>query len=875
MKRMILVDGNSLMYRAYYGMAAVGNLTTNSKGLYTNAIYAFARMINHLIASQYDAILVAFDAGKKTLRHEWMKDYKAGRAPMPDEFRMQIVYIKQFLEIMRIKQYEQPLYEADDIIGTMAKKAEEAGYQVDIYSSDKDLLQLITPNTTVHLTKKGMTDLEDYTPETFLEKYEINYNQFVDLKAMMGDKSDNLPGIPGIGEKKAIKYLKQFGSLDNIIDQRASISGADGVKINEGYEQALLCRKMATIITDFPINVTIEDTIKKPFDRDKLINFYQELEFKSLLKEVAYDSNEITEKTTKTDYEVVTDILCFKEILLPYSALIFETFEYNYHKSPLLAIGLKNRLGTFIIEPDMIYNSIDLQLFLADDNHKAIYDYKRAYVLLKRLGFELAGIDFDLLLASYVLNSSLGKEEFKGVSNYFNYDDVLYDEQVYGKGAKKTIPAKELLYQHIAKKVNCIYFLKNDCLAKLKESSQLELLTEIEIPLSKVLGKMEFNGISVNLEELERQKSFLETDIDELTKKIYDVSGEVFNISSPKQLGIILFEKLGIPYPKKKATSYSTDIEILQAIRLFHPIVDLIIEYRAKTKLYSTYIVGLREQIHGDNKVHTIFQQALTTTGRLSSVEPNLQNIPIRTPEGHLIRKMFVPENKSNILYSADYSQIELRVLASMADVKKLKEAFIAGDDIHAKTAKEVFNKAEITSEDRRRAKAVNFGIVYGISAFGLATDLGISNVEAANFIKRYYEVYPEIKDYMDNLIEFCTSNGYVKTLKNRIRYIPEINSKIYMQREFGKRMAMNAPIQGTAADIIKIAMIKIDKELESRNLKSKMLVQVHDELVFEVAYGEEDIIVELVRRNMQNAIDLDVPLLVDDSFGKNWYEVK
>ncbi len=875
MKRMILVDGNSLMYRAYYGMAAVGNLTTNSKGLYTNAIYAFARMINHLIASQYDAILVAFDAGKKTLRHEWMTDYKAGRAPMPDEFKMQIVYIKQFLEIMRIKQYEQPLYEADDIIGTMAKKAEEAGYHVDIYSSDKDLLQLITPNTTVHLTKKGMTDLEDYTPETFLEKYEINYEQFVDLKALMGDKSDNLPGIPGIGEKKAIKYLKQYGSLDNIIAKRAEIGGADGVKINEGYEKALLCRKMATIITDSPIKVTIEDTIKKSFDRDKLINFYQELEFKSLLKEIAYDSNEISLKTPKIAYEVVTDVLRFKEILLPYSALIFETFEYNYHKSPLLAIGLKNRLGTFIIEPEMIYSSIDLQLFLADDNHKAIYDYKRAYVLLKRLGFELAGIDFDLLLASYVLNSSLGKEEFKVVSNYFNYDDVLYDEQVYGKGAKKTIPAKELLYQHIAKKVNCVYFLKNDCLTKLKEGSQLDLLTEIEIPLSRVLGKMEFNGISVDLEELERQKSFLETDIEELTKKIYDVSGEVFNISSPKQLGTILFEKLGIPYPKKRATSYSTDIEILQAIRLFHPIVDLIIEYRAKTKLYSTYIVGLKEQIHGDNKVHTIFQQALTTTGRLSSVEPNLQNIPIRTPDGHLIRKMFVPENKSNILYSADYSQIELRVLASMADVKKLKEAFIAGEDIHAKTAKEVFNKTEITSEDRRRAKAVNFGIVYGISAFGLATDLGISNVEAANFIKKYYEVYPEIKVYMEKLIEFCSANGYVKTLKNRIRYIPEINSKIYMQREFGKRMAMNAPIQGTAADIIKIAMIKIDKELESRRLKSKMLVQVHDELVFEVAYGEEDIIVELVRRNMQNAIDMDVPLLVDDSFGKNWYEVK
>lgn len=875
MKRMILVDGNSLMYRAYYGMAAVGNLTQNSKGLYTNAIYAFVRMMNHLIDSEYDAILVAFDAGKKTLRHEWMKDYKAGRPPMPDEFRMQIAYIKQFLEIMRIKQYEQSLYEADDIIGTMAKKGEEAGYHVDVYSSDKDLLQLISPNTTVHLTKKGMTDLEDYTPETFFEKYQIQYSQFVDLKAMMGDKSDNLPGIPGIGEKKAVKYLQQYGSLDEIIAHKEEIKGADGIKIQEYFEQAILCRKMATILREFDIKVSLEDTFKKSYDRDKLISFYQELEFRSLLKDVAYGSGEISEKTSKTDYEVVKDVLRFKEILLPYSALIFETFDYNYHKSPLLAIGIKNKMGTFIVDQSMLYSSIDLQLFLSENNHKAIYDYKRAFVLLKRLGFTLEGIDFDLLLASYVLNPSLGKEEFKVVSDHFNYSDVLYDEQVYGKGAKKALPDQDLLYQHIAKKVNCVYFLKNECLAKLKETKQLELLTDIEIPLSRVLGKMEFEGIRVDLEELNRQQSFLEADIDELTNKIYHYSGEIFNIASPKQLGVILFEKLGLPYPKKKATSYSTDIEVLQTIKDSHPIVPCIIEYRAKTKLYSTYIIGLKEQIHPDQKVHTIFQQALTTTGRLSSVEPNLQNIPIRTEEGHLIRKMFVPNDEKNILYSADYSQIELRVLAHMANVHKLKDAFNSNEDIHAKTAKEVFDKQEITKEDRRRAKAVNFGIIYGISAYGLATDLGITNVEASNFIKRYFEVYPEIKQFMDETIAYCQENGYVKTMKNRIRMIPEIKSTIYMQREFGKRMAMNAPIQGTAADIIKLAMIRVDQEIEERRLASKMLIQVHDELVFEVAQGEEEILLELVRRNMQEAMKLDVPLVVGDSFGKNWYEVK
>ncbi len=876
MKRMILVDGNSLMYRAYYGMAAVGNVTQNSKGLYTNAIFAFVRMMNHLIDSNYDAILVAFDAGKKTLRHELMAEYKAGRPPMPDEFRMQIAYIKQFLEIMRIKQYEQSLYEADDIIGTMARKAEEAGFHVDIYSSDKDLLQLISPNTTVHLTKKGMTELEDYTPEVFFDRYQINYNQFVDLKAMMGDKSDNLSGIPGIGEKKAVKYLQQYGSLDEIIKNVDCIKGADGVKIKDNYEQALLCRKMATIIRDFDMNVSLEDTFKKEYDRDKLISFYQELEFKSLLKDVSYGSGEFSKETKQTSYELVTDVIRLKEILLPYSAFIFETFEYNYHKYPLLAIGIKNKLGTFIVKQDMLYSSIDFQLFLEENNHKSIYDYKRAYVLIKRLGFELKGIDFDLLLASYILNPTIGKEEFKLISEFFNYSDVLYEEQVYGRGAKKAIPNDEnLIFQHIAKKVNCVYFLKNDCLTKLKENNQLSLLTDIEIPLSRVLGKMEFEGIKVDLDELERQKNILELDISNLTKKIYELTGEEFNIASPKQLGVILFEKLGLPYPKKKATSYSTDIEILQSIRTYHPVIDLIIDYRAKTKLYSTYIIGLKEQIYPDQKVHTIFEQALTTTGRLSSVDPNLQNIPIRTKEGHLIRKMFVPTNPYNILYSADYSQVELRVLASMANVKKLKEAFLNGEDIHSKTAKEVFMKDEITSDDRRKAKAVNFGIVYGISAYGLATDLGISNVEASNFIKRYYEVYPEIKIFMDETIDFCQKSGYVKTLKNRIRKIPEINSNIYMQREFGKRMAMNAPIQGTAADIIKIAMINIDNELEARKLKSKMLIQVHDELVFEVEQGEENIILELVRRNMQNALELDVPLVVGDSFGKNWYEVK
>lgn len=874
MKRLILVDGNSLMYRAYYGMSAGGTPTANSKGLFTNAIYGFARMMNSLIMNPYDAILVAFDAGKKTFRHDMMGDYKAGRAPMPDEFRMQISYIKEFLDIMRIKRWEQDLYEADDIIGTMAKKASDLGYHVDIYSSDKDLLQLISENTTVHMTKKGFSELEDFTPEHFLEVYGIPYTSWVDLKALMGDKSDNLAGVPGIGEKTGVKLLNTYGSLEGILSHKDEIKGSVGEKIRANVDSALLCQKMATILRDFPIGISIDELDRKEMDKNRLIEFYTELEFKSLLKELTFDAPKIEQN--KMEYKAITNGGELSDILEDNSAMIFETFEYNYHKSPLLAIGIKNSKGTFVVDPNIIFNSMDFMMFLSDkNNHKAIFDYKRAYVLSKRLGLELLGVDFDLLLATYILNPSAAKEEFKGIADFYGISDCYYDEAIYGKGAKKFIPEKNVIYSHVAKKVNTLYALKNDAIERLKEKDQYHLLTEIEIPLSRVLGKMEFQGMMVDKEELNRQEYALNQDINILVEKIYSIANHEFNISSPKQLGTVLFDELKLPYPKKKGQSYSTDIEVLEAIREASPIVPLIIEYRAKTKLMSTYVSGLREMIYPDDKVHTIYQQALTQTGRLSSIEPNLQNIPIRTEEGHKIRRMFIPSNPKNSLYSSDYSQVELRVLAHMANVRKLKEAFLNGEDIHTRTAQEVFGTKEVTPEERRRAKAVNFGIVYGISAFGLAQDLHISNTMASDFINKYYEAYPEIKAFMDETIEFCKNNGYVKTMKNRIRYIPDINSKIYMQREFAKRTAMNAPIQGSAADIIKIAMVKIDNELEERGLRSKMLVQVHDELVFEVEEGEEDILRELVERNMENAVKLDVPLIVDDSFGKNWYEVK
>ena len=874
MKRLILVDGNSLMYRAFYGMSTGGALQQNSKGLYTNAIYGFVRMMNHLTNSNYDAILVAFDAGKKTIRHDWLGDYKAGRAPMPDEFRMQIAYIKEYLDIRRIKRYEQELYEADDIIGTMSKKAEELGYHVDIYSSDKDLLQLISDNTTVHLTKKGMTELEDYTPSFFYDRYGINVNQFIDLKALMGDKSDNLSGIPGIGEKKAVKYLQTYESLDNLIEKRDEIKGGDGEKIRLHYEDAKLCQKVATILRDFDIKITIDDLDKKDYDKDKLLSFYKELEFKSLIKEISFEDSSI--KISDNNYEIVNDYNRLDDILIPNSSIIFETFEYNYHKSPLLGIGIKNDKGTFVIEPELLYSpNINIINFMQENNNKNIFDYKRCYVLAKRYGLDLEGVSFDLLMATYVINPTVAKDEFRGIAEFYEYDDVFFDEQIYGKGAKKAIPERKIIYEHIYKKVNALHELKNKALDKLNEHNQLSLLTDIEIPLSKVLGKMEYNGMTVDMNELKKQEEELIVAISDIEQEIYKYTKEVFNVSSPKQLGTVLFEELNLPYPKKKATTYSTDQSVLELIKDLHPIVPLVLEYRAKTKLYSTYIIGLKDSIYPDGKVHTIYQQALTQTGRLSSIEPNLQNIPIRTKEGHLIRKMFIPSNPNNMLYSADYSQVELRVLAHMANVKHLIDAFNNGEDIHSKTAKLIFKKDEINSDDRRKAKAVNFGIVYGISAYGLAQDIGITNSMAQEFIKKYYEAYPEIKIFMDKTIEDCKINGYVTTLKNRIRYIPDINSKIFMQREFAKRTAMNTPIQGSAADIIKIAMVNVDKKMEENNLKSKLIVQVHDELVFEVEKGEEDILQKIVKEEMENAIKLNVPLIADDSFGKNWYEVK
>lgn len=877
MKRIILIDGNSLMYRAYYGLGDPTKMRPNSKGIYTNAINAFARMINHLLQSApYDNVLVAFDAGKHTFRHNIQADYKAGRAHMPDEMRMQIAYLKDFLTRSNIAQFEIAEYEADDIVGTMAKLAEDEGYIVDVYSSDRDLLQLISNKTTVHMTIKGMSELEDYTPSHFEEVYNIKPEQFIDLKALMGDKSDNISGVPGIGPKKGEKLLQQYGSVEGILENIDNIKGADKQKFIDNHDLVLQCKTMVTILRDAPIGIDLSYTEKKEPNVEKLREFYEYLELNGLLKDLQKDSPK--PEVYNTDYKVIDNVSDLKSVLHPKSSLVFETFESNYHKADILCIGLKNQAGTFIIKPELIDISLDLQLFFEDkENIKSIFDYKKSYVLLKKHQIKLVGIDFDMLLASYVINPSYASHEFKSVAAAFDYYNVDFDEQVYGKGSKRKVPDDiSLVYSHVAKKVTALYLIKNKIKDEVKAHDVEKLLYEVEIPLAKVLADMEFEGVTIKKDELLAQKKDLKERIDFIEEEVYRLTGEKFNIQSPKQLGEVLFEHLNLPNGKKTKTGYSTSQDILDKLRDAHPSIEYILAYRQLTKLYQTYIEGLESQIYPDGKVHTIYEQALTETGRLSSIEPNLQNIPTRTEEGKNIRKMFVPNYEGYTFLSCDYSQVELRVLAHVANVSKLITSFNNDEDIHSRTAAEIFNVdiKDVTDDLRRKAKAVNFGIIYGLSAFGLAQDIGMTNKEAQNFINMYYDLYPEIKTYMDNTIKYCEENGYVKTILNRRRYIPDINSKNYMLREFGKRTAMNAPIQGSAADIIKMAMVKIANILEEKKMKSKMILQIHDELIFEVDPNEKEELANIVVETMDSIIDLKVKLKVSKDFGATWYEV-
>ena len=862
MEKIILVDGNNLLFRSYYATAYNGNFMKNSKGFPTNALFGFSNMINKIILEEKPTyILVAFDKGK-TFRHEKYSEYKAGRIEMPDELRLQFPIAKKLLELMGIKYYEIENYEADDIIGTFSKFCDNTKYTGTIISSDKDLLQLITDSVDIKLLKSK--DYIRYNPESFYEEYKIKPINIIDLKSLMGDSSDNIKGVKGIGEKTALKLLQEYKTLNGIYENIDKISGKTKEKLIDGKNDAYISYELATIVTNVPIEISIDD-IKYMGNQAGLNDLYEELEFYSFLKK-----DKVEKEITKPfDVKIIKNI---DEINVEGDCAVYlEILGTNYHNSKILGMGVYNENSSIYIPLEILKQQPDFLL----KNNKYTYDIKKTYVSFKWNNININNINYDAMIAGYLLDYNV-KDDIAYLANQFDYDIPFY-ENIYGKNNKLSEPNNiDIIAYNSVLKAKFIYETYNIFNEKLNNENMIELFNDIEIPLSYTLGDMEYNGVYVDKEILNQMGIEIKNKIFEVEKNIYEIVGHEFNISSPQQLGTVLFEELNLPSKKKGKTGYSTAAVVLNKLVDKHPIINMIIEYRMLTKLYNTYIEGLISSIHPDGKVHTIYTQTLTRTGRLSSIEPNLQNIPIRYEYGKLIRKAFLPSPNSLIL-SSDYSQIELRVLAHMANVEALIDAFNNDIDIHTKTASDIFNVpiSEVTKSMRRIAKAVNFGIIYGISGYGLSENLGISTKEASNFIEQYLNTYPGIKTYMDETIKKAHEDKYVKTLFNRKRNIPELDNKNYMIRSGAERIALNTPIQGTSADIIKIAMVEASKKLKESNMKTKMILQVHDELIFDVFKDELDKVKEIVKETMEGVCKMSVPLKVDIEVGTDWYEAK
>lgn len=867
MEELILIDGNSLLFKAFYATSNTGNYMVNRNGIPTNGVYGFARMVEKIISTNPKYVIVAFDYGKKTFRNELLDTYKATRKETPQELVPQFALAREYLTAHNITWYEIEGYEGDDIIGTLVDFGEKNNLKVSVYTGDKDANQLISPQTTIYRTDKGVTELDIYNEQTLLDKYGLKPDQFRDFLGLMGDSSDNIPGIKGVGEKTALKLLHQYGTIEGLQEHQDEIKGKMGEKIRAGMEDALMSKKVATILRDIPIDVDLEKATYQGYDYETLKSFYEKYDMNSLIKSMT------TEAAPKKELKL--EIVDHMPEITKDSAVYPSIYDTNYHRSIILGYGIYNDEQAYFISYENALKDESFLAYLKDENKKKYgYDIKSAVIGSRWNGIEINGYTFDLSLASYVLEPAI-KEELKYVCTHFDYEGVQYDEEVFGKGAKKHIPEDDILASHIVSKAKAIYELKDVVTKELKDKNQYELYENIELPVTRILGEMEFAGTEIDLDVLKEMDTAFDETIEKLANDIYRISGTTFNISSPKQLGQVLFENLGLKGGKKTKTGYSTSQDVLEKIIDAHPVVPLVLEYRMLTKLSSTYLKGLQEQVFPDNKIHTIYKQTLTHTGRLSSVDPNLQNIPVRSEEGKLIRKAFVSHN--GYLVSFDYSQIELRILAHMAHVTNLIDAFNQGKDIHRHTAALVFGvkDEEVTPQMRSQAKAVNFGIIYGMSEFRLSKDIGMSISEARDFINKYFETYPEVKTYMDEVVETCKKQGYVSTLLNRKRYIPTINDKNFMVRQQAQRYAMNTPIQGTGADILKLAMIEVDKALKEKNLKSQMILQVHDELIFDVFEDELEEVMSLVKEKMENCIKMDVPLIVEGNYAKNWCELK
>lgn len=847
MEKFLLVDGNSLLFRAYYA-TAFGRILQTSYGKYTNAITAFDRMLMNVIEEvQPDHLLIAFDTGAKTFRHEMFDDYKGHRSKAPEELVEQFETIREYIDCANIKRIEVSGFEADDLIGSYAKQIKDM--KMIVLTSDQDMLQLVDDNIEVFLMKKGVSQMERVTSDNFMELYGIEPLQIIDLKAMMGDTADNIPGIPGIGKVTANKLVQAYGSLENLHANIDQLKGKQKENVENNIEIAQMSKTLATIKVDIDIDTTA-DVYKTNIDYGVLYNFYRTYEMRKqaeAISEMLYTSEEVS----SFEYEMVTNI---SATLLSNDSFIFAHTSKDLENSIKYFI-ISNEQQTEVITVEDLLNDQALHAYLADDNiSKAVYDVKHLYHLFDDIKLELNGVSDDLKLASFLVDNSITNWEtfntrYDGVNFALNNDDV----------------SVQTLAESTHELLHMVHTINEELVEKEMES----LYRDIELPLTKVLFDMEKTGIRVDRVIIVDIAQKTKVKIDALSLEIYALAGREFNINSPKQLAEVLFDELALPMIKKRSTA----VDVLEKLESEHKIIQLIMQQRKYQKMYSTYAEGLQKYISDKERIHTLYNQTIAATGRLSSTEPNLQNISVRDEEARKIRKAFIADEDS-VLMAYDYSQIELRLLAHLAQVESLITAFNEDVDIHEQTAKDVFDLSEVSKKERQLAKAVNFGIIYGISDFGLAEQLGISRKDAKAYIEKYLATYPEIAKYMDDVVAFCEEHGYVTTIMHRRREIPEIKSSNFMVKSFGKRAAMNAPIQGSAADLIKIAMNRIYTRMQALNLKSKMLLQVHDELIFNVKNDEIDIMETLIQDAMSTAMDLSVPLKSDGSKALDWYEL-
>lgn len=876
LNKLVLIDGNSLSFRAFYALP----LLSNHAGIHTNAVYGFAMLLEKIIKEEKpNHFLVAFDAGKTTFRHSKYSEYKGGRQKTPPELSEQFPYIRQLLDAYHIKRYELDNYEADDIIGTLSRQADEEDFETIIITGDRDLTQLATDNVTIYYTKKGVTDVDHYTPKFIAEKYNgLVPKQIIDMKGLMGDTSDNIPGVAGVGEKTAIKLLNQFESVEGVYEHIEEVTAKKlKEKLINSKDDALMSKDLATINVHSPIEVSLEDTkLSLQDDTTEKIELFKKLEFKQLLADI--DTSSTNEEVIDKTFEIEQDFQNVDLNDLNEAVIHFELEGTNYLKDTILKFGFYTNHQHVVINAEDVKDYKHLVQWLEDKNTtKIVYDAKKTYVSAHRLGINIENIEFDVMLASYIIDPSRSIDDVKSVVSLYGQNYVKDNITIFGKGKKHHIPEEPILNEHIASVTEAIAAVTPTMKSQLEDYNQIELLKDLELPLARILSEMEEIGIYTDINDLKEMEFEIQKKLDVLISNIHESAGEAFNINSPKQLGVVLFETLQLPVIKKTKTGYSTAVDVLEKLQGEHPIIDDILEYRQLAKLQSTYVEGLQKVISKDHRIHTRFNQTLAQTGRLSSIDPNLQNIPIRLEEGRKIRKAFKPTSKDSVILSADYSQIELRVLAHITQDESLKHAFINGHDIHTATAMKVFNveSDQVDSLMRRQAKAVNFGIVYGISDYGLSQSLGITRKQAKAFIDDYLASFPGVKQYMSDIVKDAKAQGYVETLLHRRRYIPDITSRNFNLRSFAERTAMNTPIQGSAADIIKLAMVKFSEKIKETKYHAKLLLQVHDELIFEIPKSEVEDFSKFVEEIMEQALVLDVPLKVDSNYGATWYDAK